>query len=146
MATGTMLSFDHLALLIANGTVDFVSDTIKVALVDAIPAASATTWASISSTASANVGVPKTLASKTVTQVATDDAMFDGADVVFTASGGASTVAGFVIYDDTVTSPADALLWYGDTDTGEATITLNDGESLTLQFNANGIARLVDAA
>lgn len=58
-------------------------------------------------------------------------------DLVLTASGGA--VAAFryiVVYNDTPTSPADPLLfWY---DYGSA-LTLNDGESLTIDFAADSI-------
>lgn len=61
-------------------------------------------------------------------------------DLVLTASGGA--VAAFqyvVIYDNTPTSPADPLVcWF---DYGSA-LTLADGESLTLTFNASGLYTL----
>lgn len=57
-------------------------------------------------------------------------------DLVLTASGGA--VAAFryvVIYNDTPTSPADPLIgWY---DYGSS-LTLADGETLTLDFDGSG--------
>lgn len=60
------------------------------------------------------------------------------ADVVFTASGGA--IANFryaVLYNDTPTSPADPLIGFWDYG---ATVTLNDGEALTVDFSAaNGV-------
>lgn len=56
-------------------------------------------------------------------------------DKVFTASGG--TIGPFryaILYNDTPTSPADPLIgWW---DYGSA-ITLNDGETLTLDFGAS---------
>lgn len=58
-----------------------------------------------------------------------------GVDVVFTASGG--TIGAFryaILYNDTPTSPADPLIgWW---DYGSA-ITLQDGESFTVDFSAN---------
>lgn len=60
------------------------------------------------------------------------------ADVIFTASGGA--IANFryaVLYNDTPTSPADPLIaWW---DYG-STVTVNDGETFTVDFDAtNGV-------
>lgn len=59
-------------------------------------------------------------------------------DLVLTATGGA--IAAFqyiVVYNDTPSSPADPLIcWY---DYGSS-LTLNDGESLTIDFDgANGL-------
>lgn len=55
------------------------------------------------------------------------------AQVVFTASGGAiATFRYYALYNDTATSPADALvLWW---DHGVA-VTLNDGDTFTVKFN-----------
>lgn len=62
-------------------------------------------------------------------------------DITLTASGG--TVGPFqyiYIYDDTVTSPADPLVCYYDY--GSA-LTLNDGDTLTVDFDAaNGVLQL----
>ncbi len=56
-------------------------------------------------------------------------------DLVLSASGGAvATFRYIVIYNDTPTSPADPLIaWF---DYG-ANITLNDGESVTLDFDGS---------
>lgn len=53
--------------------------------------------------------------------------------VTFTAAGGAmATFRYYVLYNDTATSPADALvLWW---DHGVA-VTLNDGDTFTVKFN-----------
>lgn len=58
-------------------------------------------------------------------------------DLVLSASGGA--VAAFryiVVYDDDPTSPTDPLIGYLDYGSD---LTLADGESLTLDFGANGL-------
>lgn len=64
-----------------------------------------------------------------------------GTDVVFTASGG--TIGPFryaVLYNDTATTPDDALVaWW---DYGSS-ITLNSGETFTVDFDAtNGILQV----
>jgi len=61
-------------------------------------------------------------------------------DLTLTASGG--SVAAFryiVIFDDTVTSPADPVIGYYDYGTS---LTLNDGDTFTIDIGANGILTL----
>ena len=61
--------------------------------------------------------------------------MLTAVDVVFTASGG--SVGPFryaIIYNDTPTSPADPLVCYFDYG---SSISLNDGETLTVDFGAS---------
>lgn len=63
-----------------------------------------------------------------------------GADIVITASGGAIAAWQYIyLFDNTFTSPADLLVNYWDH--GSA-ISLGDGDSATLQFNASGIFTL----
>lgn len=58
-----------------------------------------------------------------------------GADQTWTASGAAFDAFRYVVmYDDTTTSPVDALVGYWDY--GSA-LTLNDGDSLTVDLDAN---------
>lgn len=58
-----------------------------------------------------------------------------GVDVVFTASGGSIGPFRYaVLYNDTPTSPADPLIGWWDYGAG---LTLNDGESLTVDFGTS---------
>ena len=58
------------------------------------------------------------------------------ADIVITASGGALADWRYIVpWDDTVTSPVDPVINYWD---HGSTISLGDGSSATLQFNASG--------
>lgn len=62
---------------------------------------------------------------------------FDAPDVVFTASGGSLVARYAFIYDDTVAG--DPLVAYILLDTTPANVTVTDGNTLTLQWNASGI-------
>ena len=57
-------------------------------------------------------------------------------DLVLTASGDVGPFRYVYIYDDTPTTPADPLVCYFDY--GSA-ITLHNGETLTITFNASGL-------
>ncbi len=58
------------------------------------------------------------------------------ADLVLTASGAVATFQYIYIYDDTPTTPADPLVCYYDYGSG---LTLANGETLTIDFNATGL-------
>lgn len=63
------------------------------------------------------------------------------ADLTLTASGGAVGPFRYIyLYDDTVTSPADPIIGYYDY---ASSLTLNDGDSFTVDFSAaNGVLQL----
>tara|TARA_R110000737_G_scaffold336518_1_gene356058 strand:- start:696 stop:1133 length:438 start_codon:yes stop_codon:yes gene_type:complete len=63
------------------------------------------------------------------------------ADITLTSTGGATGPFRYVyIYDDTVTVPADPLIGYYDYG---SSLTLNDGDSLTVDFSAaNGVLQI----
>lgn len=118
------------------------SHTFKVALTNTAPAAANTVLADITQISAtggytAGAGGGYTLDSVALSETA-GVAKLTIADEVITASGG--SVGPFrylVVYNDSATSPADALFgWY---DYGSS-ITLLDGESLTIDFDGtNGV-------
>lgn len=121
------------------------SHTFKAALTNTAPVATNTVLADITQISSgggytAGAGGGLTLDTVTLTE-SSGTAKVTVADEVFTASG--ASVGPFryvVIYNDTATSPADALVCnydYG------SSITLADGESFTIDFDAtNGLWQL----
>ena len=81
----------------------------------------------------------RTLANVTSTQTS-GTYKLSADDLTLTASGG--SVAAFryiVIYDDSVTSPADPVIGYYDYGTS---LTLNDGDTFTIDIGTNGILTL----
>ena len=124
---------------------DFSSHTFKVALTNSAPVATNTILADITQIAAtggytAGAGGGYTLDSVTLSET-TGTAKVTIADEVILATGGSiGPFRYLVIYNDTATSPADALIgWY---DYGSA-LTLAVGESLTLDFDGtNGVFTL----
>lgn len=124
---------------------NFGAHTLKAAFTNTAPSASNTVLSDITQistgggyTGGAGGGV--TLDSVTISETG-GVAKLTIADEVFTASG--ASVGPFryiVIYNDSATSPADALIcWF---DYGSS-ITLADGESITIDFDAtNGVFQL----
>lgn len=118
-----------------RGVHDFDAHTFKVALTNTAPLATQTTWNTTDhpAPASANgytaggtattIGISEASGTTTVT----------GTQVVFTASGGQLGPFRYaVVYNDTATSPADAMLGFSDYG---SSVTLNDGETFTVKFN-----------
>lgn len=133
MATFTK-AYDFSEQLI-RGVHDFDAHTFKVALTNTAPAQTDASWSTGSFPNPTNtngyttggtattIGISETTGTTTVT----------GTQVVFTASGG--TLGPFryaIVYNDTATSPADAIIGYADYG---SSITLNDGETFTVKFN-----------
>ena len=110
------------------------SDTLKLMLTLTAPVATNSVKADLTEIAAGN-GYTAGGTAITVTTSAQSSGTYTlaGNQVAFTASGGA--IANFryiVFYNDTPTSPADPLaLWW---DYG-STLTLSDGDSLTVKFN-----------
>jgi hypothetical protein len=121
-----------------EGKHNFASNTFKVMLTNTAPVNTNSIKADLTEISAGNGytagGTVTTITSSTSSGVAKTT----GTDVVFTAAGGSIGPLRYaVIYNDTQTSPAKPLIaWW---DYG-ASITLNDTETLTVDFDAaNGI-------
>lgn len=141
-ATGDFQVYPNAKLLIANGTVDFLTDTVKVILLNGSHAYNSahTDLSEVSaneiSTGSGYTQQTLALASKTIT-LASGIVKFDAADSVWTASGGSIIASAAVIYDDTVT---DDKLLASIIFSQEVTVT--DGNNFNLIYSPNGIFTL----
>ena len=135
-----MVAFNKFEVATFNmwaGIMDFRStgDQLEIYLSNAVPSTSADeTKADLAEIATGNgyTGPQDTQNNMTET---TGTATVTGVDVTVTASGGSVGPFQYVVYFDTTpTSPADPLLgWW---DNGSA-VTLNDGESFTVDFGAS---------
>ena len=125
--------FNDFSEQLVEGVHDFGANTFKVALSNSAPIASNTVLADITQISGTNgyttggtattIAVSETGGTTTVT----------GTEVVFTASGGSVGPFRYVVlYNDSATSPLDALVaWW---DYGSS-ITLADGETFTVKFS-----------
>lgn len=133
MATSAWNKFQDFSEQLTKGVHQFGTHTFKVALTNTAPVATNTILANITQIANGSGyttgGATTTMAVSETTGTTT----VTGTEVVWTASGG--SVGPFryaVLYNDTATSPADALVaWF---DYGSA-VTLGDGEAFTVRFN-----------
>ena len=142
-----MASFTKVNDFVVNlaNAMDLDSDTLIVALSNTDPTAGTNVTAdgngvlaSISQVAYTYLS-SRTLANVTSTQTS-GTYKLSADDLTITASGG--TAAAFryvVIYNDTPTSPADPVIGYYDYG---ASLTLNDGDTFTIDIGTNGILTL----
>jgi len=111
-----------------SGTIAFLTDTLKVALVKNTYPQNLATDEFYSTISTYVVGTPQTLASKTVTA-----GVFDAADTTNTAVTAGDTLEGVVIYKDTGVAGTSPLLAYIDTITGFPLAT--NGGDITIQWD-----------
>jgi hypothetical protein len=118
---------------LAKGVQNFGTDTYKVALSNTLPL---NTYTSLSEITQISAGNGYTTGGSTTTTSVGETSgtsTVSGTEVIFEASGG--TIGPFqyaVLYNDSATSPADALVaWW---DYGSS-VTLADGETFRIQFN-----------
>jgi hypothetical protein len=139
MPNSTLTTFDDLAEQIGKGVHVLGTHTLKVALTNVAPSSTMAVLADITQIAAsggytAGAGGGYALSGVSFAE-SSGLAILNATDLVITAAGG--SVGPFrypVIYNDTATSPADALI--GFLDYGSA-LTLADTETLTLDFSAS---------
>lgn len=129
----TYNKFQDFSEQLNRGVHNFGTQTFKVALTNSAPVATNTVLADITQIGAGN---GYTTGGNTTTITLSETAgttTVQGTQVVFTASGGTmATFRYWVLYNDSSTSPADALIaWW---DNGSA-VSLADGESFTIKFN-----------
>lgn len=109
-------------------SINYVSDTIKVALVKNTYPQNLATDEFYSDISAYVVGTPQTLGSKT-----TAAGVFDASDATYTAVTAGDTLEGVVIYKDTGVEGTSPLLAYIDTITGFPLAT--NGGDITIQWD-----------
>jgi hypothetical protein len=133
----TYQKFQDFAEQIAKGVHNFASHTFKVALTNSAPSATNTILADITQIANGNgytAGAGGGAATTITTSESSGTMTVSGTQVVFTAAGGSMGPFRYVVlYNDSATSPADALIAFADY--GSPGITLNDTETFTVKFN-----------
>lgn len=119
---------------ILSAAINFVSDTINVALVKNTYPQNLATDEFYSDISAYVVGTPQTLGSKT-----TAAGVFDAGDATYTAVTAGDTLEGVVIYKDTGVAGTSPLLLYIDTITGFPLAT--NGGDITIAWD-NGAYKI----
>ena len=144
-----MATFNKVNDFVQNAVhnMDLESDQIVIALSNTAPSSEASNPATDGNGVLANVTqvAYTNLSSRNVTT--TSSTQTGGtyklvlSDITLTSSGGATGPFRYVyIYNDTAASPADPLIGYYDYG---SSLTLNDGDSLTVDFSAaNGVIQI----
>jgi len=140
-----MTSFNKLDAFVehlAEGVMNLESDTLKLVLTDTAPQATDSVLADLTEISAGNGytagGIAATVSASGQTG-GTYKLVLD--DLLITASGGSIGPFRYVVLiDDTPTSPADPLIGWWDYG---SSITLADGESITIDFDAsNGVLQI----
>lgn len=141
MAEGDITVYNTFKELLMEGSLDLLTDTIKVALVTGYtPDVDLhLNWDDVSASEESGTGYTaggETLANKTVTQDDTDDeGVFDADDVTWTGLD-VGTPSHAIIYKDTGTPSTSTLIAY--VELGVA----STGQDYTIQWGAEGIVNL----
>lgn len=146
--TGTFEWYYSALHYLWTGRIDVDSDTFKMGLSTVSYVPSKTTHsllAHITNELSGNGYARQTLTGVAVTPNSSPFAAiqaFDCDSPEFEADGGDLIARWWWIYDDTPTSPADPLVCYGLLDATPTDVTTLDGNVLTFEVNALGLATL----
>jgi hypothetical protein len=141
MPTASYVKFDKFVEHLAENVHDLDTHQLRFALTNSAPTASTNTvLADITEISYTNLASNPTSRNLTLASSAQSGGVYtlDFTDQTLTASGG--SVGPFrylVVYNDTPTSPADPLICYFDY--GASGVTLADGETLDIAFNASGL-------
>ena len=139
----TFQKFNDFSEQLARGVHDWDAHTFKVALTNAAPLATNTVLADITQIAAGNGYTAGGTATTITISETGGTTTVNGTQVVFTASGTMAPCRYAVLYNDTATSPADALVGWWDYG---SSITLAVGETFTIDFDGtNGILQIAAA-
>lgn len=148
MAASAWRRYNKFPLYLGDGTIDMDTDTFKCGLYLSTSNAATltnTVLANLTNEVANGVGYTTggyTLLSRTWTEAA-GVITFDSADPAWTATGGSITARFAVIYKlGTANAIVNPLVAYCQLDTTPADVTSTDGNSLTIQISASGIATI----
>jgi hypothetical protein len=146
MAASAWRMYGSAKEFIGDGTIDLDTHTFKCQLHTSAYTPNLDTHTQRSDLAGehANQGAPGyETAGKALTTVtwvlSSGTVTWDSDNVSWTATGGSIVARYAVIYDDTTTSPVDALVCYSLLDTTPADVTATVGNTFTVTMNASGI-------
>ncbi len=129
----TAVKFQDFSEQLIRGVHDWDAHVFKVMLTNVAPVATNTVKADLTEIAAGNGYTAGGTATTIAVSETTGTTTVTGTEVVFTASGGSmATFRYAVLYNDTATSPADALVQYWDYGSG---VTLAATETFTVKFN-----------
>lgn len=128
-AAGSWTFYNSFREYVADGTIDLDTHVFKVLLTTSSYTPSAASHTQISDITNELSGSGYARYTLTATWTRSGATVtFDSDDATFTASGGSITARYAVIFDDTTTSPADALVCYCVLDSTPADVTVTDGD------------------
>ena len=132
MATSAFSKYQDFSDQLARGVHDWDAHVFKVALTNTAPTATHTSLSQITEIAAGSGYTAGGTATTITVSETSGTTTVSGTEVVFTASGAMATFRYAVLYNDTATSPADALVGYMDYG---AAISMTSGETFTVRFN-----------
>jgi|DEB0MinimDraft_3_1074331.scaffolds.fasta_scaffold00312_2 hypothetical protein len=150
MAAGNWILYTKFKEYMADGTIDLDTHTFKVHLVNGYTPAlthQLLATAAIATAPSSNGGATDfTLTGVTWAATGTSMKFDSSATATWTATGGTLNATHAIIFDDTSTGVADALVGYCDLNTSTTgPVAVTAGNTLSISFAANGIFQLSGA-